>query len=84
MGDRTNIVLILNQDGKYKVNYYVYGVDKDAHEIVCKKLQLDGYKSWKESYGTILCFCTLNSLDREEAKKEFGKIASLLNDQFTD
>ncbi|WP_167553188.1 PD-(D/E)XK nuclease family protein [Evansella clarkii] len=78
-GEKTNLVLVILPDGKYKIYYYVYGIEGEEQESEIKRLHRPGYRQWKEGKGTILCFKTEESYDLNGAKEEFKQMVQHFN-----
>ncbi|UTR10158.1 PD-(D/E)XK nuclease family protein [Evansella sp. LMS18] len=77
--EKTNLVLVILPDGKYKVYFYVYGIEEEKQESEIKRLHRAGYRQWKEGRGSILCFKTEESFDLDGAKEEFEQMVQHLN-----
>ncbi|MCH6269361.1 PD-(D/E)XK nuclease family protein [Neobacillus citreus] len=81
-GKETNLVLVLLPDGKFKIYYYVYGIEKSKQEFENTKLLYRGYQDWKEGKETILCYKSELTYDLNGAKEEFKLIVQHLNNYF--
>jgi hypothetical protein len=81
--EQTNLVLVINPSGDFKIYYYVYGIEKSNQEMENHKLLLKEYQHWKENYETILCYKSSKSYNLSDAKKEFELVVKHLNEYFS-
>jgi len=82
-GEQTNLVLVVQPEGDFKIYYYVYGIGEIQREIESNKLLINGYQHWRENKGTILCYKSEKSFNLDDAKEAFALAAQHLNQYFS-
>lgn len=82
-GEQTNLVLVVQPEGNFKIYYYVCGIEENLREIENNKLLISGYQHWRENKGTILCYKSEKSFNLEDAKEAFALAAQHLNQYFS-
>jgi hypothetical protein len=81
-GKQTNLVLVLLPEGKFKVFYYVYGIEAKQQEKENVKLLYKDYQSSKEHNDSILCYKSTKSYSLSEVEVEFKAVSQHLHQYF--
>lgn len=81
-GDKSNIALVVKQDGQFRVRFYVYDVQDSNEPELRKKLNNGKYsKLWTER-STIRCFGDFDSPDLNVILQEIHEVAERLNSYY--